>query len=91
MSIMRTTIRLDDDTLQRLKAQAHEENVSLTRLVNRTLRAGLQSRGARKRKLPLYREQVRSMGTPRLTLDKALAVAAALEDEEVLRELALRK
>lgn len=31
------------------------------------------------------------MGAPRVDLDKALAVAAALEDEEIVRKLAQRK
>jgi hypothetical protein len=31
------------------------------------------------------------MGTPRAALDKALTLAASLEDEEISRELALRK
>ena len=85
---MRTTIRVDDELLERLKAQARKENVSLARLLNRTLKAGLQARGARRRKPPVYREQVHSMGIPRVALDKALALAAALEDEEIVRELA---
>jgi hypothetical protein len=91
MPIMRTTVRVDDDILERLKAQARKENVSLTRLLNRTLKAGLQAGGARRRTQPVYREQAYSMGNPRLVLDKALALSAMLEDEEVVRELALRK
>ena len=31
------------------------------------------------------------MGPPRVDLDKALALAAGLEDEEVARKLSLRK
>jgi hypothetical protein len=31
------------------------------------------------------------MGAPRFDLDKALALAAELEDEEVIRKVALRK
>jgi hypothetical protein len=31
------------------------------------------------------------MGVPRVDLDKALALAAELEDEEILRKMALRK
>ncbi len=31
------------------------------------------------------------MGVPRVALDKALALAAALEDEEIVRELTVRK
>ena len=88
---MRTTVRVDDEVLEQLRAQARKENVSLTRLLNRTLKAGLQARGARPRKKPVYREQVHSLGTPRVALDKALMLAAALEDEDIVREVALRK
>ncbi len=91
MPNMRTTIRVDDDLLGRLKARARKENVSLTRLVNRTLRAGLRaarSRGPKKRR---YREQTFALGAPRADLSKALALAAALEDEEAIRDLGLRK
>lgn len=91
MSLMRTTVRLDDELLDQLKAQARKEDVSLTRLLNRTLKSGLQAGAARRRKQPIYREQVHTMGTPRVALDKALALAAALEEEEIIRELALRK
>ncbi len=88
---MRTTVRFDDDLLARLKAQARRENVSLTRLINRTLKAGIQARGARAANRPPFRERVHAFGAPRIPLDKALALAAALEDEEVVRDLALRK
>ena len=37
---MRTTVRLDDALLERLKAQARAEKVSLTRMLNRALKAG---------------------------------------------------
>jgi uncharacterized Ntn-hydrolase superfamily protein len=91
MSFMRTTVRVDDELLEQLRAQARKENVSLTRLLNRALKAGLQAGGTRRRKQPIYREQVHSLGAPRVALDKALALAAALEDEEIARELAQRK
>jgi hypothetical protein len=91
MPSMRTTVRVDDDLLEQLKAQARKESVSLTRLLNRTLKAGLQAGGARRRTKPIFREQVHSLGAPRVPLDKALALAAALEDEEIVRELVLRK
>jgi hypothetical protein len=88
---MRTTIRVEDEILERLKAQAQKENVSLTRLINRTLRAGLQAGVARRPKRPIYHERARALGTPRTSLDKALALAAAIEDEQIARKLALRK
>jgi len=90
-AIMRTTVRLDDELLERLKAQARKEKVSLTRLLNRALKAGLAAGGARRRAQPVYREDVHAMGVPRLALDKAFALAATLEDEEIVRELTLRK
>ncbi len=88
---MRTTVRVDDELLERLKAQARKEKVSLTRLFNRALREGLAAGGARQRQQPAYREGVHAMGVPRLALDKALALAAAMEDEEIVRDLTLRK
>jgi hypothetical protein len=88
---MRTTVRLDDDLLERLRAQARKDKVSLTRLINRALTTGLQAGGARRRAKPAYRERVHAMGGPRVSLNKALALAAALEDEEIVRELTLRK
>ena len=41
MSTMRSTVRIDDDLMIELEARAHAESVSLTRILNRTLRAGL--------------------------------------------------
>jgi hypothetical protein len=88
---MRTTVRLDDELLERLKAEARKEKVSLTRLLNRTLRAGLRANRERRRPQAAYRERARAMGVPRLPLDKALALASALEDDEIVRELMSRK
>jgi uncharacterized Ntn-hydrolase superfamily protein len=88
---MRTTVRVDDDVLDRLKAQARKEKVSLTRLLNRALKAGLDAGGARRRRQPVYRERVHAMGAPRVALDRALALASTLEDEEIVRELTVRK
>jgi len=88
---VRTTVRVDDELLEQLKAQARRENVSLTRLLNRTLRAGMQAARARPRKRVSYRERVYAMGAPRIGLEKAMAAAAALEDEEIVRKLAQRK
>jgi uncharacterized Ntn-hydrolase superfamily protein len=91
MPLMRTTVRVDDELLEQLKARARAEKTSLTRLLNRTLRAGLKAGGARRPAQRIYREQVHALGAPRVALDKAVALAAALEDEEIVRELALRK
>ncbi len=85
---MRTTVRVDDELLEQLKARARTEKTSLTRLLNRTLRAGLKSGGGKRRVAQrVYREQTHQLGIPRVVLDKTVA----LEDEEIVRELALRK
>jgi len=88
---MRTTIRIDDELLLKLKEEARKQKISLTGLLDRTLRAGMQaSRGPRRRR-PRDREQTHAMGAPSVTLEKALALAAMLEDKEIVRKMMLRK
>ena len=87
---LRTTTRIEDDVLEELKALARKENAPLTRVLNRTLRVGLEvSRAPRRRRH--HSEETHAMGQPRMDLRKALAQTAAMEDEETLRKLALRK
>lgn len=89
-AVMRTTVRIDDDLMIALKARAHAESVSLTRVLNRTLRAGLdrprppRPDGSRTRP---FVQKTAAMGRPKVDLDKALALAARLEDEDVARKL----
>ncbi|HTS02964.1 MAG TPA: hypothetical protein VMN04_10610 [Thermoanaerobaculia bacterium] len=87
---MRTTTRIDDVLLDALREKARREKTPLTQVLNRVLRSGLASSRtpARRRR---HREKAFSMGKPSIDLRKALAAAARLEDEEVLRKLALRK
>lgn len=81
---MRSTVRIDDDLMLELKERASRESVSLTRMLNRVLRDGLRaSRGRHSEKIA-YKEKTMAMGTPRLDLDKALALAADVEDETIL-------
>ncbi len=91
MIFMRSTVRIDDDLLLELKERARKENISLTRLLNRTLRAGIQASHKPSPRKPRYREKTYLMGTPRVDLHKALALAAELEDEEIIRKMMLRK
>lgn len=88
---MRTTINIEDRLLSRLKREAERSGRSLTELVNRTLEFGIErlhpeSQG------PAYRCPSFPMGMPASgSLDKAMALAADLEDDEILRKLQLRK
>lgn len=91
MALMRTTVRIADDLLIELRERAGREKVSLTRLLDETLRQGLRAGDRRPRRRAVYREPALSLGEPRLDLVKSLVVAASLEDEETVRKLALRK
>jgi hypothetical protein len=87
---VRTTLTIDDDLMRELKETAHREGLSFKQMVNRALRRGLRAleEPARRKR---YRCPVFSMGVPRAELDKALALADALEDQEIMRKLDLRK
>jgi len=91
MPPVRTTVRIHDDLLRALKAEARRESISLTRLLDRVLRAGLRAAREPRRPRRRYREATHAMGRPTVPLDKALGLAATLEDAEVIRELQLRK
>lgn len=88
---MRTTLTIDDGLATRLKEEAHRSALSFKQVVNDTLRAGLaaQRRSSAKR----YRLKPASLGgvVPRVNLDKALRLAASMEDEGIAHKLELRK
>jgi len=80
----------DDELLGKLKEEARKQNLSLTRvLIGRASRNARLSQSARSRRR--YREQTFRMGVPTVALDKALSLAAALEDKEIIRKMMLRK
>jgi hypothetical protein len=87
---MRTTLRIHDDLMRELKRRARAQGSSLATLVNRVIRHGLEV-GRRRRATRRHREKTASMGRPTLNLDKALAIAAGLEDESAAEKLARRK
>ena len=91
VTVMRSTVRIDDDLMTVLRARAQAEGLSLTRMLNRTLRAGLAASVRSRKERERYEETTVRMGRPRFDLDKALALASELEDEEILRKTALRK
>jgi hypothetical protein len=81
--MMRTTVTLDPDVEARLREVARERGVSFKEALNSAVRAGLMAaREARE-----YRTPSRSLGLrPGVNLDKALQVAADLEDTEIVHE-----
>lgn len=86
---MRTTLTLDADVADRLRALARERGLPFKQVVNAVLRRGLHDGpGA----APTFRVEARPLGLrPGVDLDRALDLAARLEDEETVRKLELRK
>lgn len=89
---MRTTLTIDDRIAKALKALAHRSGKPFKCVVNETLQAGLAAAEAPPKARP-YRVKPVSLGgvLPGIDLTKALSLADALEDAEIVRELELRK
>lgn len=88
---MRTTVTLDPDVAARLKEETRTRGISFKEALNSSVRRGLES-GERTGGKPYKLRRTQRMGArPGIDLDKALALAGRLEDEEILRKLALRK
>lgn len=86
---MRTTVTLDPDVVEQLKAFAQRRNLSFKAALNNAVRAGLAGErgGSRSYRLPARPMQLR----PGIDLTHALRLADSLEDEEIVRKLQLRK
>lgn len=85
---MRTTVTLDPDVLAALQRVARERGTSFKVTLNDAVRRGLSGEPSPRR----YRTPSRDLGLrPGFDIDKALALAAADEDAEIVRKLALRK
>jgi hypothetical protein len=89
MLFMRTTVTLDPDLAAKLKGIARERGISFKQVLNTNVRRGLESETAA---VKPYRLPTRRLGVrPGVDLDKALGLAADLEDAEIRRKLDLRK
>lgn len=87
---MRTTVTLDPDVEALLRRAMRRRGVSFKQALNQAVREGLlrpAPKAARAYRLKTYRMGFR----PEIPLDRALALSAALEDEEILRKLSVRK
>lgn len=84
---MRTTITLDADTDAAVRRLMRERGMTFKQAVNESIRAGVMPRID----APGFHTEAVSMGVASVSLDKALQIAADLEDEEIIRKLALRK
>ncbi len=88
---MRTTLTIDDQLAASLREAARQSGQSFKEVVNQALRRGLHQ-VERPTSRP-YRLEPAAMGPPRpgIDLDKALALADALEEAAIGVKLDLRK
>ena len=84
---MRTTVTLDPESDAIVRRLMRERGLTFKQALNAAIRGGPASSGA----AAVVRFDTFDMGRPALPLDKALRLAPDLEDEELLRKLALRK
>ena len=82
---MRTTVTLDPDVDRLVKRFMSERGLGFKEAINEALRRSLQ--GER----PEYEVPVHHLGEPAVDLDRAIAVAAALEDEALVAEMEQRR
>ena len=80
---MRTTVTLDPDVEELIRRRMHERRATFKDVVNDGLRAALRAVDASSaHETPTF-----DLGAPRADLDRALALAGALEDEDRLRRM----
>lgn len=78
---MRTTVTLDDDTLAVVRRLMAERGVSFKQALNDAIREGGRHRPAPAR----FATTTAELGVPDVNLDRAIQLAAELEDEELIR------
>ena len=87
---MRTTVTLDPDVEALVRKAMRERRLSFKAALNQAVRDGLV--GKRMKAPRAFALRTFKMGyRPEVGLDKALALAAAMEDEEIVRKLSVRK
>lgn len=82
MHRMRTTVTLDPDVEQIIRRRMRERGVSFKEAVNEAVRGAAMGAGR-----TAFRTEVAAMGESRVNLDRALQVAADLEDDDLVRKL----
>ncbi|MST34994.1 antitoxin [Acidimicrobiaceae bacterium USS-CC1] len=80
---MRTTVTLDPDVEEILRARMREQGLSFKEAVNDAIR---RSAAGTARAAP-FATAPAAMGRSRVNLDRALQLAGALEDDDLLRRM----
>ena len=85
---MRTTVTLDADVAAKLRQLTRERGISFKEALNCSVRQGLRTEPTSQP----YRVKARALhAKPGVNLDRALGLAAEIEDVETVRKLTLRK
>ena len=87
MSIVRTTVTLEPDVDALIKRTQSQQGMTFKQVVNEGLRRGLQP----KRHQKPYRIKPAAMGEPLVATEKALQVAAEMEDEAITEKVRQRR
>lgn len=83
--LMRTTVTLDADTVALVQRRMREHGITFKQALNDAVRAG-----AGAARVP-FQTATADLGPAAVTLDRALQLAAADEDEELLRKMRVGK
>ena len=78
---MRTTVTLDPDVESMLRKEVRRSGEPFKQVLNDAIRAGLRSMNRRDE---AFEPLTFDMGKPRVDLTKAAALAAELEDDELI-------
>lgn len=84
---MRTTVTLEPDAEAIVRKRMRERNVSFKTALNDVIREGAVVR----RPDEPFRTKSADLGVPTVSLDRALQLAADLEDEELVRKMRSQK
>jgi hypothetical protein len=87
---MRATLTIEDHLARALKERAHRSGKSFKQIVNETLRSGLGAAAARHSRPYKVKPAAPGGVLPGVNLDKALALADAIEDQELMVKTQLR-
>jgi hypothetical protein len=89
---MRTTVTLDPDVERLIRTAMRERGISFKQALNQAARAGLQGGSGSARPKRKFVQEAFHMGAPKnFRWEKILALADAMEDEEIIRKMTLRK
>lgn len=80
MQQVRTTVTLDPDTEQIVRRRMREKGMSFKEALNDAIRSGVGHQAP-------FRTETASMGESAVNLDRALQVAADLEDDDLIRRM----